>query len=130
MRRAAFLAAIALLLSAAPPPDNDKEKDSRLALNADFSALRTSEKFPEGANGAEKALHTIRKQLTGRDFYDPPNYMFFRQAVRSLGVIPAIFATADRILRDSRLGTVLEPLTPEDSYIHEGPEAYKPGKQK
>ena len=127
MRRAAFLAAAVLLLSAAPPPDNDREQDSRLALSADFSSLRTSEKSPEGANGAEKALHTIRKQLTGRDYYDPPNYMFFRQAVRSLGVIPAVFATADRILRDTRLGTAREQLDPEDPYIHEGPEAYKAG---
>ena len=128
MKRAAFFAALTLLLcAAAPPPGGDKEKDSRLALSADFSALRTQpQKAPEGANGAERALHTIRKQLTGRDCYDPPNYMFFRQAVRSIGFIPAIFATADRILRDTRLGTMREKLDPEDPYLHEGPEAYKP----
>ena len=119
-------------LQAAPQTPDGPEKtqahspDTALVLNADFSSLRSKESAPEGANAAERALYTVRKQLTGRDFYDPPNYMFFRQAVRTIGFIPAIFATADRILRDTRLGTMREKLDPEDPYIHEGPEAYKP----
>ena len=99
-------------------------------LGADFSQMLYSERAPEGANTAETALYHIYRQLTGRDFYDPPNYMFFRQAVGTLGFFPAIFATADRILRDSRLGTAQVKLDPEDPFVHEGPEAYLPEKRR
>lgn len=106
------------------------QKDSELLLNADFSALQLHESAPEGANAAELAMYGINRQLTGRDFYDPPNYMFFRQAVKTLGFIPAVFATADRILRDSKLGTATVKLDPSDPFIHEGPEAYLPEKRR
>ena len=118
-------------LQAAPQTPDGPEKtqapspDTALVLDADFSSLRSKESAPEGANAAERALYTVRKQLTGRDFYDPPNYMFFRQAVRSLGLIPAILATLDRLTRDSRIGTVREYIDPDDPFIHEGPQAYK-----
>lgn len=135
MIRALFLACALLAagpqVPAGPQTPDGPEKtqrpspDTALILEADFSRLRTREAAPEGANGMERALHTIRKQLTGRDFYDPPNYMFFRQAVKSIGLIPAIFATVDRLTRDSRIGTVREYIDPSDPFIHEGPEVYK-----
>lgn len=121
MRRPAIIAA-ALLITA---PALAQVSDRSLLEAADFSSLTIKEMPPEGANGVETALWSVRKQLTGRDFYEPANYMFVRPAVRELGLIPAVFATSDRILRDTRIGTVQVPLDPADPFIHEGPEAYK-----
>ena len=122
MKRAAifFVCLLAALPSLAQQPDRS------LALEAGFNDKVISEQAPEGANGIERALYTVRKQLTGRDNYNPPNYIFFRQAVKELGFFPAIFATADRILRDTRIGTVRERFDADHTHIQEGPEAYHP----
>jgi hypothetical protein len=109
------------------PPEGDSA-DSQLLLKADFSGKLVTQKAPEGANALEKASWHVYNQLTGRDYYDPANYMFFRQAVKSIGFIPACFATVDRILRDSKIGTADVHIDSADPYIHEGPEAYAPGK--
>ena len=103
--------------------------DSELLRQADFSGKRITEHAPEGANCTERALYTVRKQLTGRDFYEPANYMFVRPAVREIGFIPAFFATSDRILRDTRIGTASLKLDPSDPFVHEGPGAYAPWKK-
>lgn len=123
MKRPAFAAAVLLF---ACLKASGQTSDLQLLRNADFSSVQLQETPPAGANGFERAMYTVRRQLTGRDFYDPPNYMFFRQAVRSIGFVPAFFATGDRLLRDSRLGTVRTYLNPDDPVIHEGPEAYSP----
>ncbi|MBO4455921.1 MAG: hypothetical protein J5759_05680 [Bacteroidales bacterium] len=86
------------------------------------------ESAPEGANVMEKAAWRVSRQLTGRDFYRPVNYMFFRQAVKEIGLIPAIFATADRVLRDSKIGTYDVRIDAEHPVVNEGPEAYAPGR--
>lgn len=99
--------------------------DRDLLRQADFSSRCITETPPAGANAAEKALWGIRRQLTGQDLYEPANYMFVRPAVRELGLIPAVFATSDRILRDTRIGTVNVRRDPVDGKIHEGTEAYK-----
>ena len=95
-------------------------------LEKDFSEKIISQAPPEGANAVEKAAWFVNNQLTGRDFYEPANYMFFRQAVKKIGFIPAVFATADRIVRDSRIGTASARLDAEHPTIKEGPEAYAP----
>lgn len=116
-----------LILSAAPqtPPPGS---DAGLLLQADFSGRIVTSQPPQDANWLEKASWQVYNQLTGRDFYDPANYMFFRQAVRRIGFIPAFFATADRILRDSKLGTADVQIDASHPVVHEGPEAYAPGK--
>lgn len=106
------------------------QNDIQQMLDADFSSLQVRESAPEDANAAEKALYVIYRQLTGRDFFDPPNYMFLRKAVSALGFFPGIFATIDRITRDSKLGTATVRLDPADPYVHEGPEAYLPQKRR
>ena len=85
-------------------------------------------KPPEGANALEKTAWFVNNQLIGKDFYEPANYMFFRQAVKTIGFFPAIFATADRILRDSRIGTASNRTDADNPVIKEGPEAYAPGR--
>lgn len=100
--------------------------EAAAVLEKDFSQQIIVQSPPEGANAAEKAAWFVNNQLTGRDFYDPANYMFFRQAVKGIGFIPAIFATADRILRDSRIGTASARLDAGHPTIQEGPEAYAP----
>ena len=123
MRR---IALILTLLPAVLFPLN-AQNDIQLMLDADFSSKLYREQAPEGANAGEKALYEVYKQLTGRDFYDPPNYMFLRQAVDTLGFVPGVLATLDRILRDSKIGTATVVLDPDDPVIHEGPEAYARG---
>lgn len=117
-------AALVLLLLAAAVPALAQTSDRELLRRADFSSKQIIETPPAGANAAEKMLWGVRRQLTGTDRYEPANYMFFRPAVRELGLIPAFFATSDRILRDTRLGTVRALPDPSDGKIHEGPEAY------
>lgn len=126
MRR---LALIIFLLQAVSLSAN-AQNDIQQMLDADFSYLQASDSVPDGANSAEKALCVIYRQLTGRDFFDPPNYMFLRRAINSLGFFPGVFATLDRIVRDSKLGTATARLDPGDPFIHEGPEAYLPGKRR
>ena len=43
-------------------------------------------------------------------------------------LIPAIFATADRVLRDSKIGTYDVRIDAEHPVVNEGPEAYAPGR--
>ena len=122
--------ALALTLLAAAPALRAQTSDRELLRQADFSRSIVTEQPPEGAGCCGRAMYSVRRQLTGRDVFDPPAYMFFGQAVKQLGLVPAVFATADRLLRDSRIGTVLAHLEPDDPYIHEGPEAYIPEKRR
>ena len=100
--------------------------DRALIFGRDFSDRTTEERAPDGANCFERMSWHISRQLTGRNFYSPANYMFFRQAVKEIGFIPAVFAIADRILRDSKVGTYDVYIDPEHPVIEEGPEAYAP----
>ncbi len=121
MKRLAIVASVLLACASAFAQTDERE----LLRGADFSAQMIKETPPAGANCAETAMWSLRRQLTGRDMYEPANYMFVRQATREIGFVPAVFATADRILRDTRIGTVRAIPNPEDGRIHEGPEAYK-----
>ena len=121
MKLTACIAAVLLVSVSALAQTADRD----LLRQADFSSRCITETPPAGANAAEKALWGIRRQLTGQDVYEPANYMFLRPAVRELGLIPAVFATSDRILRDTRIGTVNVRRDPLDGKIHEGPEAYR-----
>lgn len=116
--------AVLLLLFCLMCPPQGSDTDA--VLQRDFSAKVLVETAPEGANGIEKAIWNVRKQLQGRDYYNPPNYMFFRLAVKKIGFVPAVFATLDRITRDSKIGTYQEHVTADHPYIEEGPEAYRP----
>ena len=121
MRRAGLLLIIPLFLSALMPGD-----DRDFILNRSFKDKEIVQKAPDGANCVEKAVWQVSNQLTGRDFYRPTNFMFFRQAVKEIGLVKAIFATADRILRDSKIGTADVYMDPEYPVVREGPEAYVP----
>lgn len=99
-----------------------------ILLEKSFNDKEIKETPPEGANGAEKALHKVYQQLMGQDFYRPQNYMFFRLAVKEIGFFPAVFAVIDRVLRDSKLGTAGVMTDSEQPFIEEGPEAYAPGR--
>lgn len=122
--RIVFIAALLLSAGAAAQTVSDRS----LILESRFTDQVREEKAPEGANFAEKALHEVYKQLSGRDFYRPVNYMFFRQAVKEIGFIPAVFASFDRVLRDSKIGTADVRIDAEHPVVVEGPEAYAPGR--
>ena len=121
MKRLAIIASVLLACASAFAQTDERE----LLRKADFSSQLIKETPPAGANCAERAMWSLRRQLTGRDMYEPANYMFVRQATCEIGFVPAVFATADRILRDTRIGTVRAIPNPEDGRIHEGPEAYR-----
>ena len=120
MKKLAIVATVLLACTSAFAQKGGRE----LLRNADFSGQLIKETPPAGANCAETAMWSLRRQLTGRDHYEPANYMFVRQAIHEIGFIPAVFATSDRILRDTKIGTVRAIVDPEDGRIHEGPEAY------
>jgi hypothetical protein len=114
-----------LLLTASAAAQNN---DRNLILNKTLTDKVVVETPPEGANVVEKGAWRVYRQLTGRDFYRPANYMFFRQAVKETGFFPAVFATADRILRDSKIGTYDVRIDAAHPMVEEGPEAYAPGR--
>ena len=110
------------------PSENASQNDRDLIINNSFNDKLIEESAPEGANVVEKAAWGVYRQLGGRDFYRPVNYMFFRQAVKEIGLLPAIFATIDRILRDSKIGTYDVRIDADHPVVAEGPEAYAPGR--
>ena len=126
MSAARIIVLAALLLSAGAAAQT--VSDRSIILDSRFTDKVYEEKAPEGANFAEKALHEVYKQLCGRDFYRPVNYMFFRQAVKEIGFIPAVFASFDRVLRDSKIGTADVRIDADHPVVAEGPEAYAPGR--
>lgn len=125
---ALFSGPVAAGASLASAQENDGAGDRKVILQQSFDGKLIKEAPPAGANGLEKAAWFVYQQLTGRDFYRPENYMFFGKAVKEIGFFPAVFATADRILRDSRIGTASTRLDTEHPTIEEGPEAYAPGR--
>lgn len=121
MNRPLIAAACLMLLASMPLC---AQQDRNLMLQADFDTLLVREQFPEGANGAEKAAITIGRQLLGHNYYNPPNVLFLRQAVREIGPVRGILATSDRLLRASKIGTADYSLPRPPRGIEEGPEAY------
>ena len=100
--------------------------DRTLLLEADFTPLLSREAPPEGISPIEKSMYRMNLQLTGRCYFNPPCYLFYSQAVRDLGFLRGSFATVDRLLRCSRIGTARVHFDPADPHIHEGTEAYLP----
>ena len=121
MNRPLIAAACLMLLASMPLC---AQQDRNLMLQADFDTLLVREPFPEGANGVEKAAITIGRQLLGHNYYNPPNVLFLRQAVREIGPVRGILATSDRLLRASKIGTADYSLPRPPRGIEEGPEAY------
>ncbi len=121
MNRPLIAAACLMLLASMPLC---AQQDRTLMLQADFDSLLVREPFPEGANGVEKAAITIGRQLLGHNYYNPPNVLFLRQAVREIGPVRGILATSDRLLRASKIGTADYSLPRPPRGIEEGPEAY------
>ena len=121
MNRPLIAAACLMLLASMPLC---AQQDRNLMLQADFDSLLVRETFPEGANGVEKAAITIGRQLLGHNYYNPPNVLFLRQAVREIGPVRGILATSDRLLRASKIGTADYSLPRPPRGIEEGPEAY------
>ncbi len=125
MNRPLIAAACLMLLASMPLC---AQQDRNLMLQADFDTLLVREPFPEGANGAEKAAIAIGRQLLGHNYYNPPNVLFLRQAVREIGPVRGILATSDRLLRASKIGTADYSLPRPPRGIEEGPQAYAPQK--
>ena len=121
MNRPLIAAACLMLLASMPLC---AQQDRNLMLQADFDSLLVREPFPEGAPGAATAAITIGRQLLGHNYYNPPNVLFLRQAVREIGPVRGILATSDRLLRASKIGTADYSLPRPPRGIEEGPEAY------
>lgn len=115
-----LLAAVVLLLAAFPLRSQDRD----LMLGS-CPARQQEVAVSDSTNFVEKLSGAVGRQL-GHQFFTPPNYLFFRQAVRELGFFRAVAATLDRMQRASRLGTMHAVSVPVD----EGPEAYLPGRRR
>ncbi len=73
----------------------------------------------------------VRRQLQGACRYSPECPQFFVQAIREIGFVPAVFATADRLTRCTKIGTAASYHNiGEDGLIHEGVEAYMSSKKR
>jgi hypothetical protein len=123
MKRAIILTAALLLCTAA------------MAQTSDAALLRrassgTAAPAADSLRAAGRIAAAIGLQLAGKCPFDPDNTAFFRQAVREAGFFPAVFFTADRLTRSGRVGTAQHHHFSEDGLIHEGVEAYLPGKRK
>lgn len=74
---------------------------------------------------AVSALLFLSLSARAQGPYSLSNTQFFKQAVSQMGAVPAVFATADRITRNTRIGTAqsYHPFSP-DGKIHQGVEPY------
>ena len=77
-------------------------------------------------SGFRKTLDLVGAQLSERCVFEPECIDFLPQAVRELGPVRGIAATADRLTRCSRIGTSGHNMAASDGRIHEGVEAYRP----
>ena len=105
------------------------------AQTSDFALLRraasdTAAPAADSLKAAGRVTAAISLQLAGRCPFDPDNAAFFTQAVREAGFFPAVVFTTDRITRSGRVGTAQHHHFSEDGLIHEGVEAYLPGKKR
>ena len=126
MKRALLLLTAVLL----PAVLGAQTADLDRIAGADFSPLLITETPPDSLSVAETVMYTVNKQLTGRCYFDPPCYLYFGQAVRTLGPVSGTLSTLDHIIRCSRIGTARIHFDPTDPYIHEGPEAYLPERRR
>lgn len=123
MRLAAILTAALLACTLA----NAQTGDAALLRRVSFD---TPAPAADSLTRADRVAEALDRQLAGSCPFDPGNRAFFRQAVREAGFIPAVFFTADRLTRSSRVGTTQHHHFSEDGFIHEGVEAYLPGKRR
>lgn len=115
MRRLALIVLLSLLSFAAPA-----RKDA--SVRADAQMAEQSKLTPE---------EYVRLQLAGDCYYTPTCAEFFKQACKELGFFPAVFATADRMTRCTRIGTAAKyHRRGADGHINEGPEVYRVRKSK
>ena len=122
MKRAIILTAALLLCAAATAQTSDAALLRRASSGTAAPAADSLR--------AAGRIAAIGLQLAGKCPFDPDNTAFFRQAVREAGFFPAVFFTADRLTRSGRVGTAQHHHFSEDGLIHEGVEAYLPGKRK
>lgn len=73
-----------------------------------------------GLHGAAQVPETLGRQLHTYGSFDPVCSRFFLHAADSLGIIPAVFATADRITRASTISRAGSALP-----VREGVDAYR-----
>ena len=123
MKRAIILTATLLscALAAAQTPD------ATLLRRASFD---TPAAAADSLGWAGRAAKAVGRQLAGSCPFDPDHGVFFKEAVREAGFVPAVLFTVDRMTRSGRIGTAQHHRFSEDGLIHEGVEAYLPGKRK
>lgn len=73
---------------------------------------------------ASEPASVIGRELAGGRQYSPSNSQFFVDAVHEIGVVPAVFATADRMTRNSVIGSALRTNRNSQGRIEEGVQPY------
>lgn len=61
----------------------------------------------------------VRAQLGVVDYFEPGNTAFFEQALKEEGLLKAVLATSDRIVRNSQIGAAQSPFLRADGKIYE-----------
>ncbi len=106
---------------------NAQLMDREFLANANFYNGRLEDKNIDSLSGFGKITTVVNRQLSGRCFFEPECNLFFEEAVHRFTLFPAIFITADRMTRCSRIGAAGMPsfyFESEDGKFHEGTDAY------
>ena len=77
------------------------------------------------AVSAQGVPETLGRQIHPGQYFEPVSGRFFLHAVDTLGLIPAVFATADRITRSSLISRSGRSIVQPDGLLHEGVDAYR-----
>lgn len=131
MRRAVLLLLGVLFVTASaakelPAPQELSVSQERPAAQETSAAEDRS--APENARNRER--EGVHGGVLGNSPYSPACPQFFVEATREIGFVPAVFATADRMTRCTKIGTAASyHLRGEDGLIHEGVEAYRSSKK-
>lgn len=99
--------------------------DSGLIRETSFEDNSYIEIIPDSLSVIGRAAVAVNRQITGECYFEPECYIFVKQAMEELGVIPGLLITTDRLTRCSRIGTSQHHHFSEDGRIHEGVEAYR-----
>ena len=123
MKRAIILTVSVLLCTSAMAQTPDAVLLRRASFDAPAAAA-------DSLGRAGRAARAVGRQLAGSCPFDPDHGTFLKEATREAGFVPAVLFTIDRMTRSGRIGTVQHHHFSEDGLIHEGVEAYLPGKRK
>ena len=75
--------------------------------------------FSLSCSAQQDFYQLVRSQLGLGNYFEPSNTVFFEQALKEEGLLKAVLATSDRVVRNSQIGAAQSPFLCSDGKIHE-----------